>query len=364
MSTAIYMNYALSGLGVILGSGMILSNTASSSAIWMLINVYQMMLLLPLTGAYIHSYVVQYIKGIDFSILNFSILDNTEGHLKINFMSYFDCTQQNDYLNDIGLQSWSTIINISLSVFFNIWIMIAHISLYLLYFWVKSNRNCFSKFVFNLLKVMTFSVYIRMLLESVLLFSTSTTQELYLIKPPSAPRTISFWFALLLFLFLWWTSIFVLVFHSKSTEVTFNDRMYWIREIYKAFKQNRTSKLYFFVFIIRRLTLTCWISFGQSLPKLVRIIIFWLLQIPSLPYIIYWRPYLKTKENICEILNEFIYSFLCIFLIFANSESRWTNTLAFIIISILIANSLWIIVIFFISVAIKICYKCYNKLLY
>ena len=358
------MSYALSGLGVVLGIGMMLSNTASSSAIWMLINVYQMMLLLPLTGAYIHPYVIQYIKGVDFSILNFSISDYTGSLQKINFMTYFDCTQQNDYLNDIGLQSWSTIINISLSVFFDIWIMIVHISLYLFYLWVKSNRNCLSKFVFNLLKVMTFSIYIRKLLESFLLFSISTTRELYLINPPSASRTISFWFALLLFLFLWWTSIFVLVFHSKSTEVTFNDRMYWIREIYEAFKQNRASKLYFFVFIIRRLALACWISFGQSLPKLVRIIIFWLLQIPSLPYIIYWRPYLKTKENIWEILNEIIYSLLWIFLIFVNSESRWTNTLAFIIISILIANSLWIIIIFFISVAIKICYKCYNKLFF
>ena len=364
MTATIYMSYVLSGLWVIVGIGMMFSNTASSSSIWMLINVYQMMLFLPLTGAYIHPYVFQFIKGIDFSILNFSILDNTEGLLKINFMSYFDCTQQNDYLNDIGLQSWSTIINISLSVLFDIWIMIIHILLYLFYLCVKSNRNCFSKFVFNLLKVMTFSVYIRKLLESFLLFSISTTQELYLIKPPSASRTISFWFALLLFLFLWWTSIFVLAFHSKSIEVTFNDRMYWIRGIYEAFKQNRASKLYFFVFIIRRLALTCWISFGQSLPKFVRIIIFWLLQIPSLPYIIYWRPYLKTKENICEILNEVIYSLLCIFLIFVNSESRWTNTLAFIIISILIANSLWINAILLIFVAIKICCKCCNRLLF
>ena len=37
------------------------------------------------------------------------------------------------------------------------------------------------------------------------------------------------------------------------------------------------------------------------------------------------------------------------------------KVLSHFFISILIANSLWIIVIFFISVAIKICYKCYNK---
>ena len=92
-----------------------LTGSSSTSLIWSLVNLYQMMMLLPLIGAYIHVYVVDFIKGVQFSILSFSFFDDQQQAM-INKLSYFECKQDNQYLSDIGVQSCSTIINISYSI--------------------------------------------------------------------------------------------------------------------------------------------------------------------------------------------------------------------------------------------------------
>ena len=339
---AIYSSYFMSGFSIISEVILIFTGNSTSSAIWMLVNVYQMMLLLPLTGVYIHLYVVEYIKGLDIAILSFSLPNNEDYFIKQRVMKYFEWSQQNDYLYDIGLQSWSTIINISTSLLVVISILVIHLFVLVLYLWTKSYPNWFTKIILKVLKKMKFSVYIRMLLESFLLFSISSSQELYSSKMQSTSSTVSFWISLTLLLLLGWFSVLILVYHSKSLRNNFEEKMYFIKWLYDGFKQNRKSRLYFFVFTLRRIALTCWVSFSQSLPMIVRIIIFLLFEIPSLPYVIIWRPYLKTKENICETLNEIIYSLIWIFLVFVNSESQWSSTLTFIIISILYSNSLLI----------------------
>ena len=341
-NNAIYSSYFMSGFSIISEVILIFTGNSTSSAIWMLINVYQMMLLLPLTGVYIHLYVVEYIKGLDIAILSFSLPYNGNYFIKLRVLKYFEWSQQNDYLYDIGLQSWSTIINISTSLLVVILILGIHLFVLVLYLWTKYYPNWFTKLILKILKTLTFSVYIRMLLELFLLFSISSSQELYSSKMQSTSSTVSFWISLTLLLLLGWFSVLILVYHSKSLRNNFEEMMYFIKWLYDGFKQNSTSRLYFFVFTLRRIALTCWVSFSQSLPMIVRIIIYLLFEIPSLLYVIIWRPYLKTKENICEILNEIIYSLIWIFLVFVNSESQWSNTLAFIIISILYSNSLLI----------------------
>ena len=92
-----------------------LTGSSSTSLIWSLVNLYQLMMLLPLIGAYIHVYVVEFIKGVQFSVFSFSYFDNQQQAI-INKLSCFEWKQDNQYLIDIGAQSCSTIINISSSV--------------------------------------------------------------------------------------------------------------------------------------------------------------------------------------------------------------------------------------------------------
>ena len=104
-----------SAIVVLCGCLSALTGSSSTSLIWSLVNLYQMMMLLPLIGAYIHVYVVDFIKGVQFSILSFSFFDDQQQAM-ISKLSYFECKQDNQYLNDIGFQSCSIIINISSSI--------------------------------------------------------------------------------------------------------------------------------------------------------------------------------------------------------------------------------------------------------
>ena len=136
-----------------------------------------------------------------------------------------------------------------------------------------------------------------------------------------------------------------MIWHPKSMNNDFAIKRLWVKEFYEGFKMNHSGKLYFFIFTSRRIILTSWIFFGESLPKMIRIWLFWVLQFPSLPYIAIFRPYSETKENVWETLNEIVYTVFWIFLWFKNSESKWTLTMAYIIIWIITINSLFIMII-------------------
>ena len=195
---------------------------------------------------------------------------------------------------------------------------------------------------------MTFSLYIRKFIESFLFLSISSTQELSKHRTNSTSEIISFWFSLAVLLFLWLTSILLMACHSKSMNSEFNIRKFWIKEFYEGFKMTHFSKLYFFVFTVRRIVLTSWIFFGDSLSKTARVCVFAALQLPSLSYTIMCRPYSETKENLWETINEIIYFLLCLFLWFVNSESTWTATKAYIVIWALTINSLVIMLIIYV----------------
>ena len=218
----------------------------------------------------------------------------------------------------------------------------------MIYFWLRYHKDCVFKFWIWLLKLLTFSVYIRKFIESFLFLSISSSQELSKLKTHSKSEIISFWFSLAILLFLWLTSILLMTFHSKSMKSDFNVRKFWVKEFYEGFKMTHFSKLYFFMFTMRRIVLTSWIFFGDSLSKTARVCVFAALQLPSLSYTIMCRPYSETKENLWESINEIMYLLLCLFLWFVNSESTWTATMAYIVIWTLTINSLVIMLIIFI----------------
>ena len=345
VTTAGYFLYSVAGLNIVLSTSMVLFNSASSSAIWMMVNIYQMMLLLPLIGAYIHPYVVDFIKGFDFAILSCSLPYNEDQNFKFSILSYFNCEQSSSYLGDIGLQSWSTIVNISSSLSVDAWIIVFHFLIFLLYLCIKTKQNWIAILITKLLTSLTFSVYIRKFLETFMLFTISSASELYSAQLHSTPKIISFWSSAILTILLALFPAIIFGLHSKSMETSQSSKMNMVAELFDSFKRNRISKLYFFVFTVRRLVLVWWIILGDSLPKMVRICVFCLLQIPSLPYLIIWRPYDRAKENLWEILNELTYSSICIFLIFKNSKSDWSSTLAYAVIILILMSSIIILMI-------------------
>ena len=197
-----YWAISASAIVGILGLVLTLTNNSSTSMIWSLVNLYQMLLLLPLIGAFMHTYVVDFIKGVQFSVLTFSLPQNKQQSVQEE-LSYFEWVQDNQYLNDIGIEYWSTLMNISSSIMVDLLIVMIHLSCLFLYLWLRNTQSCIVKFFVWLLKILSFSAYIRKFIESFLFLSISWTQELHNERIKSTPEIISFIFSLSVLIFLW-----------------------------------------------------------------------------------------------------------------------------------------------------------------
>ena len=82
---------------------------SSITAIWLMVNQYQLLTLLPLTGVYLPTEVYEQMKGLTFSSYLFSFLPVIEIFPEQQLPVYFE--QKDERLTDIELESGSTFIN-------------------------------------------------------------------------------------------------------------------------------------------------------------------------------------------------------------------------------------------------------------
>ena len=106
----------------------------------------------------------------------------------------------------------------------------------------------------------------------------------------------------------------------------------YFSEIYDGIKDNTASKLFIFIFILRRFLMVAVIVFMRNANIWARCICFALIQITVLIYTIIVRPFEKIKDNLIEFVNEITFTILCVFIIICNDESRWVSSLDTILI--------------------------------
>ena len=105
-----------------------LLSTSSLNDVFVSINQFQLYILIPLTGAYIHKNLLNYISGFKFATFNF---DNIIDFKKVVLFKYvaihYDDTNSDSYLNSIDIKYRSAFRNsLSLLFIFSI-IIIIHI---------------------------------------------------------------------------------------------------------------------------------------------------------------------------------------------------------------------------------------------
>ena len=69
-------NYSDNNIGVAVGTGIVISiiNMTSPAGIWPIINLFQMLMLLILTGAFIPEMIKSYLIGMNFVLFNFNFI--------------------------------------------------------------------------------------------------------------------------------------------------------------------------------------------------------------------------------------------------------------------------------------------------
>lgn len=184
------------GAGVVIGGGLSSFSKSSLQAVWSLINQFQLVLLLPLTGAYIPTSIIDYLSGLRFLNANFAFL-RLQNIVIIDYLyDFLSFEQTQEYLHDIDIDDGSTLINCLSLALLIFGVVFLHLMVGLLNIIANKEKRkwkkcCFLKFTKKLLETLTFSVYIRIYLEFFHTLILSSVHEISEFEIQNTSRIIS-----------------------------------------------------------------------------------------------------------------------------------------------------------------------------
>ena len=134
----------------------------------------------------------------------------------------------------------------------------------------------------------------------------------------------------------------------------------YLAEVYDGFKDTAWSKLYMFIFILRRFAMAFVVVFMRDADVWIRCSFYTLIQIAALVYTFIVKPFDESKDNLIEIINEVTYTLVCLIITVCNEESKWFDGLDSILIFSLMIVGLLIGIIINIDIIIG-CIQSYKE---
>ena len=171
---------------------------------------------------------------------------------------------------------------------------------------------------------MTFSIYIRALLETNQFLIISSINELYHSNTNEYPRIISFFFAILILILYMWLVGFKVYLACSNYKIIENDHNK-LSEFFTGIKNSKSYMYYPSIKLIRKMLFIVILLVSLDLSSKIVILILCILQFAYLIYALKLRPYKDAKDNIIEILNELYFLSLLASLIFLNSIDDWST---------------------------------------
>jgi cysteine-rich repeat protein len=349
IKTAKTLMTSVLGAGIGLNLATALLGGASPQASLNMVNSIQLLLLLPLIGAYIPRNIIDFIRGMNFSLFDFDFLSlegNPETKEEVSNLSF---EQDNPYLYLIGLESGSWMVNLlAITGLFSVIPLVHLIIIPLYFFYAKANSqmNRWKKVVIKMFREMTFGVYIRFLYEIYIFLVLSSIAEIYQFENLHYIRRLSFFVAV-------WVATFWVLFMAlsinqwaKSWKHENVEEMHYFGEFFKGIKSTRKARSHSLMFLFRR-TIFCWIVILINADKYLypKIWIYAFLQVWYFFYNIIYRPFEYFKDNLWEIVSETIYAILWIYLLFFNHKEHWNSTHELIYLGLIIFNNWFVTVV-------------------
>jgi hypothetical protein len=310
------------GSGVAAGSASAILSSSSSQGAWSSVNQFQLYLLIPLIGAYIHKDVLAFLEGFNFSMISFSFLSLDSIPIIKNILSLFPGAPNSPYMQSIGLEYESTIRNIMVTVIVILVLLLLHIliaiplQIHTRKYDEDSKLRRFSKFIFLFF---TFTIYIRVILESYLIVCLSCVLEFWRLGPNEAVAVLAFIVLFTVFFFVVWSYV-------NRVQAEMSDS--YFKEFFSGIKPSKAARLYFSTFILRRLLSVMIIVPGESVPVIVRVILFASVHCLVFVFTVAVRPFQGVKDNLIEALNDLSYGVLTIVIVYFNTKDTWSDSVA------------------------------------
>jgi hypothetical protein len=173
--------------------------------------------------------------------------------------------------------------------------------------------------------MMTFSLYVVLVLESYLIVLLSTVSEIKEFDHSTGFKIFSLVFALIFGVMLTVSIAITILENIKAYPSCDIKRQWYFREIFNGLKNNAPSRMCKVVFIVVRIWFVMIVVVLSDLPVICKTIIFSFVQLASFIYIVIFRPFESKKDSIIEISNQFIFLVAASLLIHFDTKSEWSS---------------------------------------
>ena len=323
------------------------------SSLWAIVNQVQLYFFLLLTRASIPINIQNIIIGNKFSLNIASFIPFPNIEFLNSIINEFNFNLSNQSLELLNIKSDSSIFNLYSAITLVIMIIPFHLLIVLLsklmpisefngrWKWIKKRT---SNLINKLFIALTFSWYIRYILQTNQYAIVSCVYEIYNLNFTDSDRIYSLVFAILTLWICFLLIIFILFLSFSSYEVS-KENHNKLGEIFSGVKLHKHNKFCVSLLLIRRATFVILLITVVTIDPWMLISWLSLLQIWYTGYLVIVRPFESAKDNLIEILNEIYFSVLLSSLIYLNSEKNWSSTTTAIYMWVITSNTILIFII-------------------
>ncbi|CAI2380967.1 unnamed protein product [Moneuplotes crassus] len=310
---------------IISASSSALSFTSVNS-IFCMMNSLQLAILLPLVPEYFSLKVLDFLNGMGFAMLSLDFIHLKDIPFIKTITNWVRYPQTDEYLEDIGMSSGSSLVNYFSLISFTILLVICHICVYLFTKCArKSEREKCKKFFNKLFEFFTFNIYIRTFIQAFMFTILCTFSEMYSLNLKTTTVKISFGFCIATAMICLCLLILSLYMYKKSFPKIDSEKYWACKEFFNGVKDGKYSKLYTTIFLMLRVMLVALVIFGKTIPSFYKATAFYLINIAYGGYLLVVRPYDNPQDNIVECVNQVLFCFLAVPLSWLQTKSRWTS---------------------------------------
>ena len=314
-----------------------------------------MLLLLLLTRSFLPDSIKNLIAGPNIVLNPFMSAPFLKPEKYGDSVDAFNFKLNDDSLLQFKIESISTIHN-SFSFFLGIfYIIILHCFILIIRVWSSkwrldgrfSKLKIVLKYMLNkVFEILTFSFYIRAILEMNQFFLVSSMNEIFNYKDSTLMLRISLAFAILIIIVSVLLVIVNILLALSSYTINKNEHN-MLGEFFSGLKLSKKFKIYTAALVARRTLFVLILFISSSISSKITLGILAVLEFIYLLYILFLRSFEEVKWNIIEVLNELFLLVLFISLIFLNKVEDWTVTIAHIYAQMILYNSIisWTIII-------------------
>ena len=282
-----------------------------------------------------------------FASFSFSFI-NMNSILHLNSVSGIGSSDvDNRYMNAVGVNSYSIIQNCMslLSTFITlIWLHVIFLLIRRLLKDIAGKSRIWKKIFDKIYNFMTFIVYLRVLMEANQFLLICSTFEIKQMRSEKWTQILSLiisflvYIGVIMFTYFIWVKSFLIWIGKSTSEASY------FSEYYSETRVVHICRILPAMLTLRRAILVTIEIFAASYMNVLIIVLVWYQTIHCWITVVI-RPLKGVSNNIILILNEILFLWLAVMLIFYHQESDWTSkvTNAYMIIITTNSGVVWII---------------------